>query len=60
MIVGAGLVIEAMGEPHADDDLAKSVPTIADTAVAPLFLQIRAIKPRSALVGATRAHAQLR
>jgi len=34
MIVGAGLVIEAMGEPHADDDLAKSVPDIADTAVA--------------------------
>ena len=59
MIVGAGLVIEAMGEPHADDDLAKSVPTIADTAVAPLFLHIRAIKPRTALVGATSAHDKL-
>jgi ubiquinone/menaquinone biosynthesis C-methylase UbiE len=55
IIVGAGLAIEAMGEPHADDELAKSVPAIADTAVAPLFLHIRAVKPRTALVGAPSA-----
>jgi hypothetical protein len=60
MIVSAGLTIEAMGEPHADEDLAKSIPTIADTAVAPLFLHIGAVKQRTALVGATSAYAKLR
>jgi ubiquinone/menaquinone biosynthesis C-methylase UbiE len=55
IVVGAGLVIAAMGEPYADADLARSVPTVADTAVAPLFLHIRAVKPRTALVGAASA-----
>ena len=45
MIVDAGLVIEAMGEPRADDALARAEPGVADTAVVPLFLHVRARKP---------------
>jgi SAM-dependent methyltransferase/catechol 2,3-dioxygenase-like lactoylglutathione lyase family enzyme len=44
MIVAAGLVVEAMGEPRADPELARSEPVVADTAVVPLFLHVRARK----------------
>jgi len=44
-ICRAGLVIEEFGEPSASPELAESVPVVADTRVAPLFLHIRARKP---------------
>jgi hypothetical protein len=45
IICRAGLVIEEFGEPCASPDLAKVVPVVEDTRVAPLFLHIRARKP---------------
>lgn len=42
----AGLVIEKLGEPHADPALARAEPVVEDTRVAPLFLHVRARKPR--------------
>lgn len=45
MIVGAGLVIEAMGEPRASPELAAAEPHVSDTRVVPLFLHVRARKP---------------
>lgn len=44
MIVGAGLTIEAFGEPMASDDLVLAEPVVADTRVAPIFLHVRARK----------------
>jgi SAM-dependent methyltransferase len=44
IIVGSGLTIEAFGEPRASDEVARAVPTVADTQVAPIFLHIRARK----------------
>jgi ubiquinone/menaquinone biosynthesis C-methylase UbiE len=44
MIVGAGLTIEAFGEPMASEDVAIAEPVVADTRVAPIFLHIRARK----------------
>ncbi|SEE36351.1 Methyltransferase domain-containing protein [Rhizobiales bacterium GAS191] len=48
IICRAGLAIEQFGEPSADAELAAAVPVVADTRVAPLFLHIRAIKPKPA------------
>lgn len=45
MIVEAGLVIEAFGEPRATEAQADAEPVIADTRVAPIFLHVRARKP---------------
>lgn len=45
IICEAGLLIERFGEPSATEDLARAVPEVADTRVAPLFLHIRARKP---------------
>lgn len=45
MIVEAGLVIQAFGEPMASEDVAAAEPVVADTRVAPIFLHIRAVKP---------------
>jgi ubiquinone/menaquinone biosynthesis C-methylase UbiE len=45
MIVGAGLTIEAFGEPMASLEQAAAEPVVADTRVAPIFLHIRARKP---------------
>ena len=45
MIVGAGLVIEAFGEPMATEEQAAAEPIIADTRIAPIFLHVRARKP---------------
>jgi hypothetical protein len=42
MIVGAGLTIEAFGEPRASEAVARSEPVVADTRVAPIFLHVRA------------------
>ncbi|NLS21118.1 class I SAM-dependent methyltransferase [Rhizobium sp. P40RR-XXII] len=44
MIVGAGLVIEAFGEPMASREVAFAEPVVADTRIAPIFLHIRARK----------------
>lgn len=44
MIVGAGLTIEAFGEPTAAPELARAEPVVADTRIAPIFLHIRARK----------------
>lgn len=45
MVVGAGLAVEALGEPCPDADTMRAVPLVADAAVAPLFLHLRARKP---------------
>jgi SAM-dependent methyltransferase len=45
IICRAGLVIEEFGEPCASPELAKAVPIVEDTRVAPLFLHIRARRP---------------
>ncbi|GAV35369.1 malonyl-[acyl-carrierprotein] O-methyl transferase [Roseomonas sp. TAS13] len=44
IILAARLRIEAMGEPCASEELARQVPTVADTRVAPLFLHVRVRK----------------
>ncbi|MGK9055438.1 class I SAM-dependent methyltransferase [Neorhizobium petrolearium] len=44
MIVEAGLVIKAFGEPMASQEVAAAEPVVADTRVAPIFLHIRAVK----------------
>jgi SAM-dependent methyltransferase len=44
IIVDSGLTIEAFGEPRASDEVARAVPIVADTQVAPIFLHIRARK----------------
>ncbi|MBV9587417.1 MAG: SAM-dependent methyltransferase, partial [Alphaproteobacteria bacterium] len=46
MLCTARLVIEQFGEPSASRELAAAEPVVADTRVAPLFLHIRARKPR--------------
>jgi SAM-dependent methyltransferase len=46
MLSGVGLMVEAFAEPHADEAMAAAVPAVADTRVAPLFLHVRARKPR--------------
>lgn len=45
MIREAGFIIEAMEEPSASVEVAKAVPTVADTRVAGIFLIVRATKP---------------
>lgn len=45
LIIAAGFMIEAFGEPSADAELALAEPVVADTRVAPLFLHVRARKP---------------
>ena len=44
IILAAGLRIEAMAEPSASEELARQVPTVADTRVVPLFLHVRVRK----------------
>ncbi len=44
-VIGAGLVIEAMAEPCPDLETVRATPIVADAAVAPLFLLVRARKP---------------
>ena len=43
-VLGAGLVIEAIAEPFADEETAAH-PRVADTRIAPYFLIVRARKP---------------
>ncbi len=44
-VVAAGLSIEAIAEPHADEPTARAHPEVADTRIAPYFLIVRARKP---------------
>jgi SAM-dependent methyltransferase len=44
-VLGAGLVIEAIAEPCADEETAASCPLVADTRIAPYFLIAGARKP---------------
>jgi hypothetical protein len=44
-VLGAGLVIEAIAEPRADEETAAAYPQIADTRIVPYFLILRARKP---------------
>jgi len=44
-ILGSGLVIEAPGEPMADDATSARMPDVAVTPIVPLFLRLRARKP---------------
>jgi SAM-dependent methyltransferase len=44
-VLGAGLAIEAVSEPRADDETAAAHPEVADTRIAPYCLIVRARKP---------------
>ena len=44
-VFGAGLSIEAIAEPHADEHTARDHPEVADTRIVPYFLTVRARKP---------------
>ena len=44
-VLKAGLVIEAIAEPCADEETAAAHPQVADTRIAPYFLIVRARKP---------------
>jgi hypothetical protein len=44
-VLGAGLVIEAVDEPCADEAAAAAHPEVADSRIAPYVLQVRARKP---------------
>jgi SAM-dependent methyltransferase len=44
-VLAAGLIIEAIAEPHADERTAAAHPEVADTRIAPYFLIVRARKP---------------
>ena len=44
-VLGAGLRIEAVAEPCADERTAADHPEVADTRIVPYFLQVRARKP---------------
>jgi SAM-dependent methyltransferase len=44
-VLAAGLIIEAISEPHADEQTAATHPEVADTRIAPYFLLVRARKP---------------
>jgi SAM-dependent methyltransferase len=41
-VLGAGLAVTAVGEPHADEETARAHPEVADTRIAPYFLIIQA------------------
>jgi hypothetical protein len=43
-ILDAGLDLEAIAEPHADEQTARAHPEVADTRIAPYFLILRARK----------------
>ena len=44
-VVAAGLIIDAVAEPRADDQTARDHPEVADTRIVPYFLIVRARKP---------------
>lgn len=44
-VVDAGLTVDAIDEPHADEATAAAHPEVADTRIAPYFLLVRAHKP---------------
>jgi hypothetical protein len=44
-VLDAGLVLDVVDEPHADEQLAAAHPEVADTRIAPYFLLVRARKP---------------
>ena len=44
-VLAAGLSIEEVAEPHADEDTARDHPEVADSRVAPYFLILRGRKP---------------
>ncbi len=44
-VLQAGLAIDAIAEPHADEETALAHPEVADTRIAPYFLILRARKP---------------
>jgi SAM-dependent methyltransferase len=45
LLADTGFVLEAAGEPRADEATAAAEPYVADTRVAPLFLHLRGRKP---------------
>lgn len=46
--VDAGLVVEALAEPHADEQTAREHPKVADTRIAPFSLHLRGRKASAA------------
>jgi hypothetical protein len=53
-ILEAGLVLEAIAEPQADEQTARAHPEVADTRIAPYFLIPRARKPTDHHIHQTR------
>jgi SAM-dependent methyltransferase len=49
-VLAAGLSIEAIAEPHADEETARRHPEVADTRIAPYFLIVRARKPSTGVL----------
>ena len=45
LLIAAGFIIEALGEPKADDVIAAQCPTVADTQIVAYFLHICCRKP---------------
>jgi ubiquinone/menaquinone biosynthesis C-methylase UbiE len=45
-VIGAGFLIEEIAEPHPDEATAGSVPSVANSAIVPYFLILRARRPR--------------
>jgi hypothetical protein len=45
-VLGAGFTIEAIDEPHADEQTARTHPEVADTRIAPYFLILRGAQRR--------------
>jgi hypothetical protein len=43
-VLAAGLAVEAIAEPYADDETAAAHPEVADTRSSPYFLLVRARK----------------
>jgi hypothetical protein len=46
-VLEAGLVLEAIAEPRADEEMADSHPEVADTRIVPYFLIMRARRSSS-------------
>ena len=44
-VLAADLIIEAIAEPHADEQTAATHPEVADSRIAPYFLIVRPRKP---------------
>jgi len=56
-VAGAGLILEEVAEPCADEDVARHSPKIGDTRIVPYFLIVRA---RGELIAGCRPRSTVR